>query len=319
MRILVNISAAAVENNRGARLREGMRMSCLAWGFFRLGHDVDLVGNTAHPFKEDKRYKDRATLGRITRDGAKGEYDLAIIGERHGPKPLKKFCGRILMFKTCNKLDWKHYDKPRLGMVDGLIGYAFNDCVLKNKSVLVLPHGVHDVVLSHFYTRGLMPMYLNDELEIIREAYQTEKRNGSGFLGTKSYGRVDMAAACKKIQALRPCDIRWGNKVAADLYLQHLANLKISLCFSGHLPSSYRFSESVLMGANVAMKLWGVPYSEPVDTSNAIVVDDWGNPSVFNDAEGRFREIQAAADASYCLGWSPTGQARQIISRFFGK
>ncbi len=109
--------------------------------------------------------------------------------------------------------------------------------------------------------------------------------------------------------------MRWLNKFVAGI------------CFHGVTPKTNRFSEVVLLGMPALTK--AVPVTPALTKDNCILVEDWGDEEIHSSfvSETRrrlglrscrppFSGIVANADRDYRDGWSPMGQAKQILKWF---
>jgi hypothetical protein len=318
MRILVDITRAAPDNIRCARVREGLRMAYLAYALYQLHNDVCIVGNYEPPFRDDPRFSRGCFLTQSMTTSAHGKYDLTIVAERHDIDSLEHKTDAVMMVKTSNSTD-AEYDARLINRTDGLICFSYHHRYAGHPKLIAVPHGVHDRVGKQLYRDGMLKAYLHDDLDTVRQWYETDDREGICWIGNSAYGRCNYwhlfhESLMQTGKAVR-CDVEWTQSVPPGEYLRRLARAEYGLCLPGHIPPSYRFSECVLMGCVPIVNLWDCPYSEPITKDNAVIVDDWVAASALVGAGERLHELRAGMDESYCRGWSPLGQARQVLAR----
>ncbi|MGR3219618.1 MAG: hypothetical protein ACUZ8H_07355 [Candidatus Anammoxibacter sp.] len=287
---------AARNNVVVAQIREQTRMACIAYGLSTLGHEVRICSASSE-FEQSNRWDYFKHLY-----GGFGDAIRVLPAEdaRYGTRPdigIKCSVG-------C-----KH-DDILLNKCGLLVAHEHNEKRNGAKNLLPVPFICFDGTIEYFIEQDLFNAYLNDDLETIRSHFSVEKTKQVCFAGVGHYDRQKMFASLQNY-----CEIILKDKpvMISGEYLKWASSFKAGLSPSGDTPKANRFSDLVVLGLATIAPPCSIAITPPLNRVNSILLKDWNDIDGLENGLGNAESIVAEADKDYRAGWSPMGQARQIL------
>ncbi len=296
MRFNFYLQNAAVNNNESAKIREQTKMASIARGLSVLSHEVCICG-VSDEFRQSNRWVYFEYLyGKL--ESAKSVYPAESI--LHGVRP-------DIAIKCSISCQTDAYFLSRCGL---LIAHEHNEKQSEAKNLLSVPFLCFDGTIEYFIEQELFRAYLNDDLETIRSHFSVEKTKQVCFAGVGHYGRHKMFANLPDY-----CELVLKDKaiMTSGEYLKWASGFKAGLSPSGDTPKANRFSDLVVLGLATIAPPCPIAIMPPLNERNSIMLKDWNDIEGLEQGLERIESIVAEADKDYRNGWSPMGQARQII------
>jgi hypothetical protein len=175
---------------------------------------------------------------------------------------------------------------------------------------IVVAHRPSTQVFDLLARKHLDHAYLDDDIQVIRDAFKQETIGLAGFMGRGGYGER------KRVEGM-PC---WVNLVlqanaSAEQYLKYLLSYDACVDLRGAGDKSLRFVEAVLFGRTIITKQQVSPYQPPlIDGHNAVVVENWSDLDSKVDLL-LWRSIAENATKDYLGYWSQLAQFKMILKR----
>ena len=296
MKIEVRTDTVPWRYSPEARLREQTRMAILCWCLRTLGRKAWCRELPAA--REDWFGDIRGT----------GEPDVSVVAA----ESLMFVRGTTVGFKTSTSI----LDDERLAAAyPVLMAHKHSMSVVDTDSLLPVELMVSDAVLEWLHGQGLLHSYLSDYLDAVRSAVEVSKQHRLGFAGTSHYGRSNA------LQQLPDDTVAhlYGEPNTEPLpvaeYLSFLASCEMGLDIPGETPKCYRSSELRMLGVPVVTVPQGLRSGPAIDRNNTVLLSCWKDHAAIDGAYNRLWSIRDHSDAAYQEGWSPLGQARQLIHR----
>ncbi len=292
---------AAVNNDAAAKVREQTRMACIAYGLSTIGNEVRIC-SASDEFKQSNRWDYFKHLSGCLEDAKRVH---PAEDAKHGVRPdigIKCSVG-------CQ------HDDALLDKCGLLVAHEHNEKRSGAKNLLPVPFLCFDGTIEYFVEQGLFNAYLDDDLDTIRSHFRTEKTKQVCFAGVGHYGRhkifVGLPDYCELI--LKDTAIMTSGE-----YLNWLSSFKAGLSPSGDTPKANRFSDLVVLGLATIAPPCPIAITPLLNRVNSILLKDWNDIDGLESGLGNVESIVAEADKDYRDGWSPTGQARQILKAIQG-
>lgn len=295
------LSNAAANNSPAARIREHTRMACIAYGLKRLGHDV-LIVDSWHEFRESNRWRFFADMkGESRRDAITVKpAEYLMTGNHHCDVAIK--CS----VKTSN-------DAALVSRCKVLVAHEYADSVADEERLLPVPFLVHDRVIDWFCESDVLEYYLDDDETLANwvNPFIAKRDFSIAFAGAGHYGRKEIAA---KMEQWFPCEfiLRDSPIMSGQQYMEWLSGHRFALVPNGDTPKTNRWAEACILGLVIISPEQRTKVVPPQTNENTIMPADWDDVDGIKAGMERWKEIVMNAWESYCEGWSPTGQARQI-------
>lgn len=299
MRFTFHLRNAAVNNNEEAKLRESTRMACLAHALDQLGHDVS-IGNMPAVLLESPRLQwFQHLLGRKLHNA------LNVVPAeslRHGGS-----CDVAIKCSVSTEHDALYLSRSRLVVAHEA------DPRLADR-MLNVPFLIHDRVIREM--GPLFGAYLRDDIETIREAWTPAVHTGmAAYCGAGWPQRKQFFADAPEWVETRFYDTHVMGGVE---HARWLAGYRAAIVLRGDTPKVNLTPLAVLLGVPVV-----APEIErntpPLDEASMIRFDGWEPLLAVLSDEARCRCIADRATEIYRAGWSPLGQARQIVNALESK
>lgn len=301
MRFNFWLQNVAVNNTATAKIREQTRMACIAHGLDMIGCEVRIC-EVSDEFRQSNRwsYFERF-YGRLS--DAVNVYPAEE--SLHGVHP-------DIGIKCCIGCA---YDAVLLNRCGLLVAHENDEKYCGMKNLLPVPFLCFDKSIEYFIEQGLFSAYLNDDLETIRSHFKVEKTKQVCFAGVGYYGRHEMFANLPDYCELVLKDIP---AMSSGEYLKWISGFKAGLSPSGDTPKANRFADLVVLGIATVSPPCPIAITPPLNRVNSILLKDWNDTDGLENGLGNVELIVAEADKDYRIGWSPIGQARQILKAIQG-
>ena len=296
MRFNFYLQNAAVNNTDAAKVREQTRMASIAYGLSILGHEVQICSVSAE-FRQSNRWCYFEHLwGNLS--GALSVYPAEDV--------LQRVCPDIGI--KCS-IDCE-YDTVFLNRCGVLVAHENDEQCCDAKNLLPVPFMCFDGTIEYFIQNNLFDAYLNDDLETIRSHFDVPKTKQAGFAGVGHYGRHEMFVGltdyCEVVLKDTPV-------MSSGEYLKWISSFIAGLSPSGDTPKANRFADLVVLGLATVSPPVPIAITPPLNEHNSILLKDWDDIDGLENGLTKTDEIVANADKDYREGWSPMGQARQIV------
>lgn len=314
-----HLEDCAINHAAKQRLREYTRHAAYCWAMRSMGYHAAITTTSKH-FVSSDRWK---YFRHLFRPDLFEQGNVAIVpiesaayhdhrnryyinGERH--KRWKAIVG-VKNSKKGNDADLLKY-------CDVLVAHEYNHegrDVENHPGLLPVPWIVHDRMLQFFSEKELLPLYLGNKLQSIRDYFKIKKTKPAGFMGYQENGRRAMAA-----QMPDWIDFVWRdgtNGIGIRAYIEWLLQHKAGVHFPGDTPKANRFSELALLGLAIITVDCGMRDTPPITSDNTILLKDWNDHQTLEEGMKRIDEIVVNADRDYINGWSSYGQAKLMIAK----
>lgn len=299
MKFTFRLRNAAVNNNEEAKLRESTRMACLAHGLHQLGHEVS-IANVPGVLLESPRIQWFQHLL-----GHKIPNALNVVPAeslRHGGS-----CDVAVKCSVSTEHDALYLSRSRLVVAHE----ADPQCADRTLNV---PFLIHDRVIREM--GPLFEAYLRDDIEAIRAAWRPAVQTGvAAYSGAGWPLRKQFFADAPEWVEARFYDT---HPMGGVEHARWLAGYRGAIVLRGDTPKVNLTPLAVLLGVPVV-----APEIErntpPLDEDSMILFDGWDSLRAVLDDEARCRRIADRATEIYRAGWSPLGQARQIVRALEGR
>jgi hypothetical protein len=152
--------------------------------------------------------------------------------------------------------------------------------------------------------------FLDDNIQVIRDAFKYDVIGLAGFMGRAGYGeRI-------KLEGMPDCvNLSFIANASAERYLKYLLSYRACVDLRGAGDKSLRFVEAVLFGRTVIAKRQQSPYDPPlVDCYNTILVENWGDIAKRIDLD-LWKRVADQATKDYLSHWSQLAQFKMILRR----
>lgn len=287
---------AASNNSDNAKLREATRMATLAYGLHVLGHDARIT----YP-------------GPILRRSPRWSYFQHLAGSPAGG--LKVLPAEALSsgHRNCDVA------------VKCSVGTKNDDVFLEHCRVLVaheaanpddprvlnVPFLIHDDMVIEMLQRDLFAAYLDDDVAKVRAAFD---RQPKGWVGLRGTGWPHRTAF---LEAAPPWVDREFHRMgqppmSAWDHSEWLCGFRAALALPGDTPKTNLTPLLALLGVPIVS--YQIEHNTPrLDDGSMILFGGWDALWATLNDPARLSEIEAEATAKYRAGWSPIGQARQIV------
>ena len=287
---------AAGNNVVAAQIREQTRMASVAYGLSILNHEVRIC-NVSSEFQQSNRW-----------DYFKHLYGSLESAKSVHPAEDAMHGVRVDIGIKCS-VECQH-DDILLNKCGLLVAHEHNEKYSQAKNLLPVSFLCFDGTIEYFIEQGLFNAYLNDDLETIRSHFSVEKTKQVCFAGVGHYDRQKMFASLPNY-----CEIILKDEpvMISGEYLKWASSFKAGLSPSGDTPKANRFSDLVVLGLATIAPLCPIAIMPPLNRVNSILLKNWNDIDGLENGLGNVESIVAEADKDYRAGWSPMGQARQIL------
>ena len=297
-------------------IREATRALCIAECLHRMGEQVEI---RSLPQSMPKKKPNRTKFFSHLFGASMSVPDIVVVeaefftfqNQKHRPRR-----STLVGFKTSKALR----DIELLPKFQYLLAHEYKPNISSPK-LIPLSYIVFDSLLDVFLDRGLLSAYLDNDLAAIRDAFLTPHTGKVGFTGTALNGRSNLInRLMRATQNADLFDIRFTRGTGFPIlygseYLEWLSGLAAGIHLAGDSPKATRFAELALMGIPIVMVPCSMVEQPPVTKQNTILLDNWKDAISLLDGLEQTGSIQQAADEAYLSGWSPMGQAKQILKR----
>jgi len=285
----------------GSGLREKLRLSLIGHGLSTLGCQVQIIG----PFLKDEMAIHFQHLCKST-----GNPDFTIqSAESVGFHPRMQ---PIIAVKTSVGCD---NDRQMLKTCRLLVAHEYNKSIEKHKRLLPVPFMVSHKMMQQFNGDGVFSCYMNDDIGTLREKYSSKTKSKTPTVGFWGFGEYDRKVRLRGAPEWVHAD--YSGELSIIEYIQKITECWACLNMSGDTPKSYRQSELALFGVVGVEPQCPILSTPRVTSENSIVMADWSDwmhvLGVLSD-KARVSQLQEGVMRAYLGGWSPIGQARQILS-----
>lgn len=296
MRFNFYLENAATNNDATAKIREQTRMASIAYGLSILGCEVRIC-SVSSEFKQSNRWNYFKHL-----------YGFIESAKRVHPAEESLHGVRPDIGIKCS-IECKNDDilLSRCGL---LVAHENNEKHSKATNLLPVPFLCFDGTIEYFVDQELFSAYLNDDLETIRSHFKVNKTKQACFAGVGHYGRHKIFANLPDYCELILKEIA---VMTSGEYLKWASAFKAGLSPSGDTPKANRFSDLVVLGLATIAPPCPIAITPPLNRVNSILLKDWNDIDGLENGLGNVASIVAEANKDYRDGWSPIGQARQII------
>jgi len=296
MRFVVNSTHAAEDNSDMAKLRESTRMAMIAHGILRLGHSVVFSGVSRALEKSDRwKYFSHIPVDK------KASGITIVSSRRHSMRPSD------VIVKT--SVGTAH-DTMLTSMSKVLVAHEAS--FEAQKTALNVPFFVHDEVVECMVREQMFDLYINDDIDAIRELFDYEKARDVGFIGSTWPSRVEFFKDA-------PEWVDWSLHRSPPPMdgLNHakwICQCKAAVALPGDTPKT---------NLPPLLAVLGIPMVSPrpelntpqMDGNSMILFEDWNQLKSVIRSDESLKRISDNATEIYLDGWSPTGVARQIVRR----
>lgn len=283
-------------------------MLAIAWCLDRLGHDVRLahIPTLLYNTSRWQHFNQLVHAPELSHE--------VLIAPEHGLSERR--VERTVCFKTSVSCA---DDRHLLESCDLVVAHENDPEFNGHTRLLPVPFMVGDPVMQLFCAQRLLDAYLSDDLHRIRDHFgvSAKKMRRAGHIGAMHYGRNEWADLLPSWCEFVRTDSAYesANRVGADEYMRFLASCEVGIFMAGDTPKSYRWAELALLGVPIVCVAQPVPITPPATPGNTIMLDWWDDHAGLERGMSRRREVAAKADTDYRDGWSPMGQAKQIVAK----
>ncbi len=211
-----------------------------------------------------------------------------------------------------------HFDELYLKRFRLLVAHEYDERFYGERNLLPVPFFVHDRVIETFIRYNVFEEYLRNEVRTIRYTFARrnirKQKRLCGWCGATTYeGRRTILAKAASWLLVEPYEST--HKMAADDHIRWLGDLKGALALPGDTPKTNLPPLLALMGIPIVM--WPIDRFDtpPIDSSNAIMVENWEQVRLALRSQETRSRVSLKATRDYKESWSPAGQARLIVER----
>lgn len=302
-----HLASAAARNTPTAQRREACRMAAVAYGLRLVGQEVAIANK---PPMDEKWWRPFASLPHTV-----GKPDVVVVSAEAVVRHLAtrpRNTNVVIGFKTSCGIQ---RDREIFKAFPIVVAHEYDPALDAAPALLPVPFLVHQRVLDVWTEQGMMEHYLRDDLDYFREHYKCLK---TGLLGYRGCGTAGCQHRAEFGQtAPNWCDFKLytSHSMTAEEHVRWLIRFHGGLCLPGETPKVNLHPLLALLGLVIVAPPMPVRDTPPLDESNSIVFQDWNITRVSLEDAATRNFLIAQADDAYRTGWSPLGQAKQLLKR----
>lgn len=312
MRFNFHLAACAASNTLTAKLREGLRLACLAGGMHRMGEDVTIV-NVSPELRSSFRFDPFKHLLGDARTGV----------NIYPAEMLKGQQKRIDVGFKCSvgiQNDGWYLDRCRV-----LVAHEYDPKHDERSNLLPVPFMVHDSVMDQFIWDGLFERFLSNDVEAIRAFYYKPK---TGLLGMRACTHYPRRLFCESAPEWADLGLYTVQQMTPKEHLPWLSQFVGGLLLPGTTPKSNLMSLLALLGVAIVAPPINVRDTPRMNGNNTVIFHHDFNSGIaplpvawdavrseLDRGDDGLEYVISQATSDYVNSWSPQGQARLLVER----